>query len=145
MRSSQVCLIVIHVGSSHLSFSGKDVPRPHRSTSERVISQPPRSRLSSVQPLVSKTVKVSAKKAALQPSESNTDAESAADIPASAPTTRRKGKDLQIRLGKGRPVIAGGSGARNITKVLSRGSGRRAKASAMLQEDPIPEEGMLSV
>jgi hypothetical protein len=137
VRSS--CILGVFT-SLCLSFSGKEVPRPYRSTSERVTSQPPRSRLGSVQPPVSKTTEPSAKKTALQPSESNTDAESVADMPVSVPTTRRKAKDLQVHLGKGRPVLAGGSGARNITKVPSRGSGRRTRTSAMLQEDPIPEE-----
>ena len=122
----------------HLTLSGKDVPRPYRSVSARVASQPSKSRLNSVQP-VPKPTKVSAKKAALRPSESNADAESVADIPVSAPTTRRRAKDLQMHLGKGRPVIVGSSRARNITKVISRGAGRKGKASAMLQ-DPIPEQ-----
>jgi hypothetical protein len=107
--------------------------------SERVVSQPPEQSRLSVQP----ASKATAKKTALQPSESNTDTESMADPPASALTTRRKAKNIQSRLGKGRPVIAGGSGARNITKVISRGTGRRGNASAMLQEDPIPEGGTL--
>ena len=105
-------------------------------------SQPAKSRHNSVQP-ASKATEISAKKTALQLSESNTDAESLADTPASVPTTRRKAKDIQSHLGKGRPVIAGGSRARNIIKVVSHGTGCKGKASATLQEGPIPEEGTL--
>ena len=127
--------------SSHLC-SGKDVPRPHRFTSERVAPQPgPISRLGSVQPAL-KVIEISAKKKAFQLSESNT-AESFADTLASIPITRRKTKDIQSHLGKGRPVIAGGSRARNIIKVVSHGTGCKGKASATLQEGPIPEEGTL--
>ena len=132
----------VDVPLPHLTLSGKDVPRPYRSMSARVASQPPNPRLNSVQP-APKPTEVSAKKAALRLSESNTDAESVADIPVSAPTTRRRAKDLQMHLGKGRPVIVGSSRARDITKVISRGAGRKGKASAMLQ-DPIPEEGELT-
>jgi hypothetical protein len=131
----------IECTSSRFSFSGKDVPRPHRSMSERVVSQP-QSRLSSAR-RASKAAEISAKKTAFQASEYNTDTESIADAPASAPTTRRRAQDIQSRLGRGRPVIAGGSGARNITKVISRGTGRKGKTVAMLQEYPIPERGML--
>lgn len=88
---------------------------------------------------------VTTKKAALQPSESNTDVESVVSTPGSlpitAPTTRRKAKDIQTRLGKGRPVAAGGSGARKITKAFSRGTGRKPKTSIVLHA-PIAEEGM---
>jgi hypothetical protein len=118
------------------------VPRPHRSMSERVVSQPPqKSRLSSVQ-MASKAPEITIKKAALQPSKSNTDTEPMANAPPSAPTTRREAKNIQSRLGKGRPVIVGGSGsgARNISKVISRRTGRHGKASAMFQDDPIPEQ-----
>lgn len=68
-----------------------------------------------------------------------------ASVAASVPNTRRKAKEMQLHLGKGRPVLAGGSGARNVTKVVSRGAGRKARASAMLHEDPIPEEGLLAI
>ncbi|KAF8573837.1 hypothetical protein K439DRAFT_921592 [Ramaria rubella] len=137
-------------------LNGKSVPRPHRatSTSDRAVSQAhPKSRRS-LQPPASKPSEPS-KKAALQPSESNTDAESQSDTtppsaapapPPSAPqstsstpaTTRRKAQDIQTHLGKGRPVVAGGSGARNVTKPFSRGA-RRGKKSAMLREDVIVE------
>lgn len=55
----------------------------------------------------------------------------------------RKAKDTQYRLGVGRPIIAGGSGARAVTKSVSvsRGS-KRAKSMrhVKLSEDPIAEE-----
>lgn len=117
--------------------------------SERLMSQPPSSRLPSAQISARSTSSkvedvVTTKKAALQPSESNTDVESVVSTPGSlpitAPTTRRKAKDVQTRLGKGRPVVAGGSGARKITKAFSKGNGRRAKTSMVLHP-PIAEEG----
>lgn len=59
-----------------------------------------------------------------------------------APRTR-KAKDTQYRLGVGRPIIAGGSGARAVTKSVSvsRGS-KRAKSLRHVKpsEDPIAEE-----
>ena len=126
----------------HLTLSGKDVPRPYRFMSARVASQPPKSRLTSVQP-APKPTEVSATQTTLRPSESNTDAESVADIPVSAPTTRRRAKNLQMHLGKGRPVVVGSSRSRNITKVIGRGAGRKGKASTKLEAEPIPEEGEL--
>ncbi|KAF8487848.1 hypothetical protein JB92DRAFT_3020114, partial [Gautieria morchelliformis] len=44
------------------------------------------------------------------------------------------------RVGKGRPVLAGGSGARHATKVITRGAGRQTKVTVMLQEEPIQAE-----
>lgn len=66
--------------------------------------------------------------------------------PEAGPSTRtRKAKDTQLRLGVGRPVIAGGAGARTVTKPVSgsRGS-RRGKGSQRVRprEDDIPEEGI---
>ncbi|KAG1757432.1 hypothetical protein EDB19DRAFT_37174 [Suillus lakei] len=60
------------------------------------------------------------------------------------PTPRtRKAKDTQYRLGVGRPIIAGGSGARAVTKSVSvsRGS-KRAKSMKNVKpsEDTIAEE-----
>jgi hypothetical protein len=59
------------------------------------------------------------------------------------PTPRtRKAKDTQYRLGVGRPIIAGGSGARSVTKSVSvsRGS-KRAKSIKIIKpsEDSIAE------
>lgn len=125
--------------------NGKDVPRP-RIMSERLMSQPPTSRLPSTQARSTSSKLedvVTTKKAALQPSESNTDVESVVSTPGSLstapPNTRRKAKDVQTRLGKGRPVVAGGSGARKITKAFSKGNGRKAKTSMVLHP-PIAEE-----
>ncbi|KAF8493863.1 hypothetical protein JB92DRAFT_1158473 [Gautieria morchelliformis] len=90
---------------------------------------------------MSKASEVSTTKVALQPSEPNTDTQSVTDAPCSARTTSRKAKDIQARLGKGRPVLVCGSGARHMTKVITRGTiGRKTEASAMLQEEPIREE-----
>jgi hypothetical protein len=58
-------------------------------------------------------------------------------------TRTRKAKDTQFRLGVGRPAMAGGSGARAVTKSVSlgRGSGKRAKASKGAKAtEPIIEE-----
>lgn len=61
------------------------------------------------------------------------------------PTPRtRKAKDTQYRLGVGRPIIAGGSGARAVTKSVSvsRGS-KKVKSMKNVKplEDPIAEGG----
>lgn len=58
------------------------------------------------------------------------------------PTPRtRKAKDTQYRLGVGRPIIAGGSGARSVTKSVSvsRGS-KRAKSMKNIK----PSEGAIA-
>ncbi|KAJ7110076.1 hypothetical protein C8R44DRAFT_884080 [Mycena epipterygia] len=59
------------------------------------------------------------------------------------PATRtRKAKDTQTRLGVGRPVQAGGSGPRAVTKSVSVAKGKRGKNSRAVKpaEDTIPEE-----
>ncbi|OBZ78658.1 hypothetical protein A0H81_00640 [Grifola frondosa] len=58
-----------------------------------------------------------------------------------APRTR-KAKDTQYRLGVGRPAVAGGSGARAITKSISVSRGKRGKGSRSVKptEDVIQEE-----
>ncbi|KAI0068415.1 hypothetical protein BV25DRAFT_1818823 [Artomyces pyxidatus] len=61
----------------------------------------------------------------------------------SGPATRtRKAKEGQLRLGVGRPIAAGGSGARAVTKSVSTAKGRRGKSSRSLKpvEDTILEE-----
>ncbi|KAI0051751.1 hypothetical protein FA95DRAFT_1569801 [Auriscalpium vulgare] len=62
--------------------------------------------------------------------------------PAGPATRTRKAKDTQLRLGVGRPMAAGGTGARAVTKSVSAGKGRRGKSSRSLRptEDTIPEE-----
>ncbi|KAJ7103393.1 hypothetical protein B0H15DRAFT_1017140 [Mycena belliarum] len=63
--------------------------------------------------------------------------------PEPAPPTRtRKAKDTQTRLGVGRPVAAGGSGARAVTKSVSVAKGKRGKNSRAVKpaEETILEE-----
>lgn len=59
------------------------------------------------------------------------------------PPRTRKVKETQTRLGVGRPVAAGGSGARAVTKSQSVSRGKRVKASKSMKltEATIPEEG----
>ena len=56
-------------------------------------------------------------------------------------TSTRKAKEAQFRLGVGRPVVAGGSGARAVTKSISVSKSKRAKSSRSLKptEETIPE------
>jgi hypothetical protein len=63
--------------------------------------------------------------------------------PITPPATRARKAKEQTRLGVGRPVAAGGSGPRAVTKSLSVSKGKRAKASKTMKptEDTIPEEG----
>lgn len=66
------------------------------------------------------------------------------DEPVTAPVSRtRKAKDTQFRLGVGRPVIAGGAGARDVTKVASGAKGKRSqsRSAAHPTEPTIEEEG----
>ncbi|KAL0951019.1 hypothetical protein HGRIS_007760 [Hohenbuehelia grisea] len=62
--------------------------------------------------------------------------------PAAPPPRTKKAKETQLRLGVGRPVAAGGSGARAVTKSTSLSRVKRAKSSKSMQptEAPIPEE-----
>jgi hypothetical protein len=52
---------------------------------------------------------------------------------------RRKAKDTQFRLGVGRPMVAGGSGARTVTNV-SKGKGLLAR-NVTQSQPTIIEEG----
>lgn len=54
----------------------------------------------------------------------------------------RKAKETQFRLGVGRPVAAGGSGARAVTKSQSVSRGKRGKPSRSVKpmEEAIQEE-----
>jgi hypothetical protein len=62
--------------------------------------------------------------------------------PSLIPTRTRKAKELQTRLGKGKPVIAGGSGPRAITASSGNSKGRQTKSSRTLKpREPTIEEG----
>ncbi|KAK7064117.1 hypothetical protein R3P38DRAFT_3382780 [Favolaschia claudopus] len=63
--------------------------------------------------------------------------------PIPPPTRTRKAKDTQTRLGVGRPVVAGGNGARAVTKSVSVAKGKRGRNSKAVKpvvEDTILEE-----
>ncbi|KAF7339356.1 hypothetical protein MSAN_02149500 [Mycena sanguinolenta] len=64
--------------------------------------------------------------------------------PTSIPSNRtRKAKDTQTRLGVGRPVAAGGNGARAVTKSVSVAKGKRGRNSKAVKkpvEETIPED-----
>ncbi|EAU92847.2 hypothetical protein CC1G_03634 [Coprinopsis cinerea okayama7 len=62
--------------------------------------------------------------------------------PALPPVRTRKAKELQTRLGVGRPKAAGGAGARAVTRASSTQRSRRGKPSRMLNpvEPTIEEE-----
>jgi hypothetical protein len=58
------------------------------------------------------------------------------------PPRTRKAKELQTRLGKGKPVIAGGSGPRAITASSGSSKGRQTNSSkTMKPREPTIEEG----
>lgn len=65
-------------------------------------------------------------------------------IPLLVPPPRtRKAKELQTRLGKGKPVIAGGSGPRAITASSGSSKGRETRSSKTMKlREPTIEEGM---
>ncbi|EPQ60685.1 hypothetical protein GLOTRDRAFT_135328 [Gloeophyllum trabeum ATCC 11539] len=57
------------------------------------------------------------------------------------PSRTRKAKETQLRLGVGRPIAAGGSGARAVTRASNASKSRRGKTrSYQTTEMPIPEE-----
>lgn len=58
------------------------------------------------------------------------------------PSTRRKAKETQYRLGVGRPTVIGGAGPRAVTVSATRTKGKRTKGSASVQptEEAIREE-----
>ena len=71
-----------------------------------------------------------------------------AQPPPPAPITRtRKAKETQLRLGVGRPKVAGGAGARAVTKSFSMSkNNKRVNKGVKISEAAIPEEqdhGML--
>lgn len=81
---------------------------------------------------------------------SQTNAVEAAKEPIPAPkspaTRMRKANDTQRRLGVGRPVIAGGSGARAVTKSISIPKARRGKSSRSIKPiEATIEEGAPSL
>ncbi|TFL06527.1 hypothetical protein BDV98DRAFT_559560 [Pterulicium gracile] len=62
---------------------------------------------------------------------------------APAQTRMRKAKDTQTRLGVGRPRLAGGAGARAVTKSVPSGKSNRVKSSRTVKsviDEPIAEE-----
>jgi hypothetical protein len=63
--------------------------------------------------------------------------------PVLPPARTRKAKELQTRLGVGKPIIAGGHGPRAVTRSSGSSRGKRAKSSKSLKptEDTI-EEGL---
>ncbi|CAK5280575.1 unnamed protein product [Mycena citricolor] len=63
--------------------------------------------------------------------------------PEPMPTRTRKAKETQTRLGMGRPVVAGGSGARAVTKSMSIAKGKRGKSIKIAKpvQETIVEEG----
>lgn len=61
--------------------------------------------------------------------------------PPPPPVTRtRKAKETQLRLGVGRPKVAGGVGARTVTKSFSVPKNKRVSKSVKISEAVIPEE-----
>ena len=57
------------------------------------------------------------------------------------PITRtRKAKETQLRLGVGRPKVAGGTGARAVTKSFSLPKNKRVSKTVKISEAVIPEE-----
>jgi hypothetical protein len=69
----------------------------------------------------------------------NSDISSHPPPPAVLP--RRKAKDTQFRLGVGRPMLAGGSGARNITASINVVKGKMPAREMTRSEPTIAEEG----
>ena len=61
--------------------------------------------------------------------------------PAPPITRTRKAKETQLRLGVGRPKVAGGAGARAVTKSLSvPKNNKRVSKNVRIPETTIPEE-----
>jgi hypothetical protein len=83
-----------------------------------------------------------------EPVGSHDDFENQPDLepPPTPPVRPRKAKETQKRLGVGRPIIAGGSGARAVTKSQSVSRGKRGKSSRRLAPagEPI-QEGMQDI
>ncbi|KAG2061981.1 hypothetical protein BDR06DRAFT_946041 [Suillus hirtellus] len=139
-------LIELLLDASQPQPSRRTLPQPpQRSTSVRIISQPgdrPRGR--SIGSVIIHDTDEEGEEAI---GEIEVEQQPKEHKPPSAPvdpTPRtRKAKDTQYRLGVGRPIIAGGSGARAVTKSVSvsRGS-KKAKNMKNVKpsEDPIAEE-----
>jgi hypothetical protein len=117
-----------------------------RSVSTRVSSRPSPSRISSV--IIHDTddenenedEELNAERSRGHESGAQGTTQSATITP---PATRARKAKEQIRLGVGRPVAAGGSGPRAVTKYIDVSKGKRAKGTKTMKptEDTIPEEG----
>ncbi|KAF9532061.1 hypothetical protein CPB83DRAFT_848281 [Crepidotus variabilis] len=72
---------------------------------------------------------------------SETESEKPPSPPPVPPPRTRKAKELQTKLGKGKPVLAGGSGPRAITASSGSSKGKRAKSSRSIKpREPTIEE-----
>ncbi|KAG2044702.1 hypothetical protein BDR03DRAFT_937052 [Suillus americanus] len=146
LKTEALIDLLLDASQPHPSRSILPQP-PQRSTSVKIIIQPgdrPRGR-SSGSVIIHDTDEEEEGEEAIGEIEVEQQPEEHKPLPAPVdPTPRtRKAKDTQYRLGVGRPIIAGGSGARAVTKSVSvsRGS-KRAKSMKNVKpsEDPIAEE-----
>ncbi len=69
--------------------------------------------------------------------------ESVAPVQPHPPPRTRKAKETQTKLGVGRPVAAGGSGARAVTKSMNITNGKRGKSRSVKPQATI-REGVIS-
>ncbi|KAG7099345.1 hypothetical protein E1B28_001201 [Marasmius oreades] len=142
-------LIELILGAATPSLRKSDPPpeqRIRRSASTRLSSRSTAPRTSSV--IIHNTdhdedpgTDIGGGEPAVTGATSNSQRESAEQQPPTLPRTR-KAKDTQRRLGVGRPIAAGGSGARAATKSMSVTKSRRGKGSRSVApvEATIPEE-----
>ena len=143
LTHSPLALQLLYISLMSLLLFRNPTPRTmRRSVSTRVSSRPGPSRISSV--IIHDTdngnenERLNVEHSRGHESDSQETAQSA---PITPPATRaRKAKD-QTRLGVGRPVAAGGSGPRPLTKSSSASRGKHAKGSKTTKptEDTIPE------
>ncbi|KAG2159998.1 uncharacterized protein EDB93DRAFT_1112868 [Suillus bovinus] len=140
-------LIDLLLDTSQPQPSRSTLPQPpQRSTSVRIISQPgarPRGR-SNGSVIIHDTDEEEGEEAIGEIEVKQQPKEHKPPPAPVGPTPRtRKAKDTQYRLGVGRPIIAGGSGARAVTKSVSgsRGSKKtKNMKNVKPSEDPIAEE-----
>ncbi|KAG1833947.1 hypothetical protein EV424DRAFT_1479277 [Suillus variegatus] len=139
-------LIELLLDASQPQPSRRTLPQPpQRSTSVRIISQPgdrPRGR-SNGSVIIHDTDEEGEEAIGEIEVEQQPKEHKPPSAPVDPTPRTRKAKDTQYRLGVGRPIIAGGSGARAVTKSVSvsRGS-KKVKSMKNVKplEDPIAEE-----
>ncbi|KAF9452642.1 hypothetical protein P691DRAFT_721372 [Macrolepiota fuliginosa MF-IS2] len=140
LKSDEMIDLLLEAQSKCTPAPASQLPMQQRSVSTRRSSRPGPSRISSV--IIHDIPEELPQKHedAIKALSTTPDA---SVLPALAPPTRKKAKELQRRLGVGRPVAAGGTGPRAVTRSTTISHEKKLKGSrsikqreATIQEEP---------